>query len=465
MVDPNIEALFRPKSVAVIGASEKPGKIGYAIMKNLVEYGYEGKIYPVNIKGVEIRIGNRVFKSYRSILDVPDEVDMAVIVVPAKFVPQVVEEAGKKGVKVLPIISSGFGELGPEGKKVEEELVKTAHKYGMRILGPNIFGVVYTPEKLNATFGPTDVLPGPLALISQSGALGIALMGWTILEKVGLSAVVSVGNKSDIDDADLLEFFREDDNTKAILIYMEGVKDGRRFMEVAKNVSKIKPIVVIKAGRSERGAKAAASHTGSLAGSDKIYDAAFKQAGIIRAYTIEEAFDYARALSNLPEPAGENLVIITNGGGIGVMATDAAEESGLHLYDNLEDLKAFSKYMPPFGSYKNPIDLTGMAGAESYEGAIREALRNPNIHSVAVLYCQTAVLDPRDLAEIVIREYNEAGRNKPMVVAIVGGIEAKHAIDRLNEEGIPAYPEPDRAIKSLAALYRWSRWKAKQRGE
>jgi len=325
MVDPNIEALFRPKSIAVIGASEKPGKIGHAIMRNLVEYGYEGKIYPVNIKGVEIRVGNRVFKSYRSILDVPDEVDMAIIVVPAKFVPGVVEEAGKKGVKVLPIISSGFGELGPEGKKVEEQLVKTARKYGMRILGPNIFGVVYTPEKLNATFGPTDVLPGPLALISQSGALGIALMGWTILEKVGLSAVVSVGNKSDIDDADLLEFFKEDENTKAILIYMEGVKDGRRFLEVAKQVSKVKPIVVIKAGRSERGAKAAASHTGSLAGSDKIYDAAFKQAGIIRAYTIGEAFDYARTLSNLPEPGGENLVIITNGGGIGVMATDAAD--------------------------------------------------------------------------------------------------------------------------------------------
>ncbi|WP_457741532.1 acetate--CoA ligase alpha subunit [Thermococcus sp.] len=461
MVDPNIEALFRPKSIAVIGASEKPGKIGYAIMKNLVEYGYEGKIYPVNIKGVEIKIGNRVFKSYKSILDVPDEVDMAVIVVPAKFVPQVVEECGRKGVKVLPIISSGFGELGPEGKKVEEQLVEIAHKYGMRILGPNIFGVVYTPDKLNATFGPTDVLPGPLALISQSGALGIALMGWTILEKVGLSAVVSIGNKSDIDDADLLEFFKDDEHTKAILIYMEGVKDGRKFLETAKKVSKVKPIVVIKAGRSERGAKAAASHTGSLAGSDRIYDAAFKQAGIIRAYTIGEAFDYARTLSNLPEPSGENLVIITNGGGIGVMATDAAEESGLHLYDDLEQLKIFANYMPPFGSYKNPVDLTGMAGAEGYEGAIKAALEHPEMHSIAVLYCQTAVLDPRDLANIVIREYNASGRKKPLVVAIVGGIEAKEAIDRLNEEGIPAYPEPDRAIKALAALYRWSRWKAK----
>ncbi|MCD6189369.1 MAG: acetate--CoA ligase [Thermococcus sp.] len=461
----SIEALFKPKSVAVIGASGKPGKIGYAIMKNLVDYGYEGKIYAVNVKGGEIEISGRKFPVYRSILDVPDEVDMAVVVVPAKFVPQVVEECGKKGVKVLPIISSGFGELGEEGKKVEQQLVETAHKYGMRILGPNIFGVVYTPAKLNATFGPTDVMPGKLALVSQSGALGIALMGWTILEKVGLSAVVSIGNKSDLDDADMLEYFETDENTGAILIYMEGVKDGRRFMEVAKKVSTKKPIIVIKAGRSERGAKAAASHTGSLAGADNIYTAAFKQSGVLRALTIGEAFDWARTLSNLPEPEGDNVVILTNGGGIGVMATDAAEEEGLKLYDNLEELKIFANHMPPFGSYKNPVDLTGMAGAESYEGAIRDALAHPEMHSIAVLYCQTAVLDPRDLAKVVIKEYEASGRKKPIVVAIVGGVEAKEAIDMLNENGIPAYPEPERAIKSLAALYRWHNWKMRHKKE
>ncbi|WP_048160212.1 acetate--CoA ligase alpha subunit [Thermococcus sibiricus] len=461
----SIEALFKPRSVAVVGASGKPGKIGYAIMKNLIEYGYEGKIYAVNVKGGEIEVSGRKFKVYESILDVPDEVDMAVVVVPAKFVSQVVEECGKKGVKVLPIISSGFGELGEEGKKVEEQLVETAHKYGMRILGPNIFGIVYTPAKLNATFGPTDVLPGKLALVSQSGALGIALMGWTILEKVGLSAVVSIGNKSDLDDADMLEYFENDENTGAILIYMEGVKDGRKFMETAKRVSMKKPIIIIKAGRSERGAKAAASHTGSLAGADSIYTAAFKQSGVLRALTIGEAFDWARTLSNLPEPEGENVVIITNGGGIGVMATDAAEEEDLKLYDNLEELKVFANHMPPFGSYKNPVDLTGMADAKAYEGAVRDALANPNMDAVAVLYCQTAVLDPRDLAKIVIEEYEASGRKKPLVVAIVGGIEAKEAIDLLNERGIPAYPEPERAIKSLSALYRWHNWKMKHKKE
>ncbi|RLF80901.1 acetyl CoA synthetase [Thermococci archaeon] len=461
----SIEALFKPRSVAVIGASGKPGKIGYAIMKNLVDYGYEGKIYAVNVKGGEIEISGRKFPVYKSILDVPDEVEMAVVVVPAKFVPQVVEECGKKGVKVLPIISSGFGELGEEGKKVEQQLVETAHKYGMRILGPNIFGVVYTPAKLNATFGPTDVMPGKLALVSQSGALGIALMGWTILEKVGLSAVVSIGNKSDLDDADMLEYFETDENTGAILIYMEGVKDGRRFMEAARKVSMKKPVIVIKAGRSERGAKAAASHTGSLAGADNIYTAAFKQSGVLRALTIGEAFDWARTLSNLPEPKGDNVVILTNGGGIGVMATDAAEEEGLKLYDNLEELKIFANHMPPFGSYKNPVDLTGMAGAEAYEGAVRDALAHPEMHSIAVLYCQTAVLDPRDLAKIVIKEYEASGRKKPIVVAIVGGVEAKEAIDMLNENGIPAYPEPERAIKSLAALYRWHNWKMRHKKE
>jgi len=461
----SIEALFKPRSVAVIGASSKPGKIGYAIMKNLVDYGYEGKIYAVNVKGEEIEISGRKFPVYKSILDVPDEVEMAVVVVPARFVPQVVEECGKKGVKVLPIISSGFGELGEEGKKVEQQLVETAHKYGMRILGPNIFGVVYTPARLNATFGPTDVMPGKLAFVSQSGALGIALMGWTILEKVGLSAVVSIGNKSDLDDADMLEYFETDENTGAILIYMEGVKDGRRFMEAARKVSMKKPVIVIKAGRSERGAKAAASHTGSLAGADNIYTAAFKQSGVLRALTIGEAFDWARTLSNLPEPKGDNVVILTNGGGIGVMATDAAEEEGLKLYDNLEELKIFANHMPPFGSYKNPVDLTGMAGAEAYEGAVRDALAHPEMHSIAVLYCQTAVLDPRDLAKIVIKEYEASGRKKPIVVAIVGGVEAKEAIDMLNENGIPAYPEPERAIKSLAALYRWHNWKMRHKKE
>ncbi len=460
-----LEALFKPKGIAVIGASRKPGKIGYAIMKNLVEYGYEGKIFAVNIKGEKIEIGGKEFQIYKSILDVPDEVDMAVIAIPAKSVPEVVEECGKKGVKVLSIISSGFREIGEKGKKLEETIVKIAHKYGMRILGPNVFGIVYTPTKLNATFGPRNVLPGKLAFITQSGALGIALMGWTALEKVGLSAIVSIGNKSDLDDADILEYFENDENTNTILIYIEGLKDGRKFMEVAKRVSMKKPVIAIKVGRSEKGAKAAASHTGSLAGSDIAYSTAFKQSGILRAMSVTEAFDWARALSNLPEPQGDNIVIITNGGGIGVIASDAVEEENLHLYDNLEDLKNFERHMPSFGSYKNPIDLSGMADVKAYEGAIRDALANPNIHAIVVLYCQTAVLNPIDFAKTVLKEYEASGKKKPIVVAMVGGVESKKAIDMLNENGIPAYPEAERAIKSLSALYKWHKWKKSAREE
>ncbi len=458
----DMEELFNPESIAIVGASAKPGKIGYSIMRNLVEYGYDGLIYPVNIKGGEMTFKDRKFKVYKSVLDVPGKVDMAVVAVPAAHVPQVVDECGRKGVKVLPIISSGFGELGEEGKKVEQQLVEKARGYGMRVIGPNIFGVVYTPSKLNATFGPTDIIPGKLAFISQSGALGIALMGWTILEKIGLSALVSIGNKSDVDDADLLDYLEKDKNTEAILIYMEGIKDGRKFMQSAKRVSRKKPIVVIKAGRSERGARAVASHTGSLAGADRIYTAAFEQTGVLRAFSISEAFDWGRALSNLPEPQGDNVVIITNGGGVGVMATDACEEEGLKLYDNLEELKVFANYMPPFGSYKNPVDLTGMATAAEYEGALKTALAHPEVHAVVVLSCQTAILDAKALAEVVINAYTESGKKKPLVVAMVGGTEFREAINVLNENGIPTYPEPERAIGSVAALYRWHNWKTKE---
>ncbi|MCD6147778.1 CoA-binding protein, partial [bacterium] len=267
----NIKYLFSPESIAVIGASPKKGKIGYAIMRNIIDYGYKGKLYPVNIKEKEI-MG---FKAYKSVLDIEDKVDLAVIVVPAKSVPSVLLECGKKGVKAAAVISSGFSEVG--NKKEEDLLTEIAEKYGISLLGPNIFGVIYTPSRLNATFGPKDIMPGHIACITQSGALGGALIGWTVLENIGLSAVVSVGNKADIDDSDLLEYFSRDDNTKGIVVYMEGVKEGRRFLQTAEKVSKKKIIIIIKSGRSERGAKAAASHTGSLAGSDRIFSAAFKQ--------------------------------------------------------------------------------------------------------------------------------------------------------------------------------------------
>ena len=445
-----MEFFFRPESVAVIGASRNPGKVGHQILRNILAGGFEGKVYPVNPKGGEI-LGLKV---YRSVLEIPGSVDLAVVAVPAPVVPQVVRECGEKGVKGVAIISSGFREAGNED--LEREVVETARRYGVRILGPNIFGVVYTPGRLNASFGPAEVSPGKIALISQSGALGIALMGWTQTEEIGLSAVVSVGNKADVSDEDLLDFFARDDNTKVVVIYMEGLRDGRAFMEAVRRNPK--PVVVIKAGRSRRGARAVSSHTGSLAGSDLVYEGAFRQVGVIRAGSVRDAFVLARALSELPEPEGENTVIITNGGGIGVLATDAAEEEGLSLYSG-PDLAAFRAAMPSFGSFRNPVDITGMADPSMYVKALEVAQGSPDIHSIVLLYCETAVCDPLELAEGMKKAYD--GR-KPLVVAMVGGSRTVEAIRRLNRAGIPAYGSPEDAVRALKGLYLWKTFREKR---
>ena len=446
-----LEFLFRPRSVAVIGASHNPKKIGYKILSNILSGGYQGKVYPVNPKGGEI-LGLKV---YRRITEVPGPVDLAVIAVPAQIVPDVLEECGQKGVKAVAIISSGFKEVG--NTLLEQRVVEIARRYGMRILGPNIFGIAYLPANLNATFGPSKVRRGNIALISQSGALGIALMGWTQTAGLGLSAVVSVGNKADISDEDLIHFFAEDPNTDVIVIYMEGVHNGRAFMDAVRSCPK--PVVVIKAGRSKRGAMAASSHTGSLAGSDLVYDGVFKQIGVIRARSYRDAFVVARALADLPMPKGDRTVIITNGGGIGVLATDAAEAEGINLYSG-EDLKEFKAVMPPFGSYKNPIDITGGATVEQYVQALRMAEDKDTIDSIALLYCETAVCDPEELADAIKREYKG---KKPLVVAMVGGEKSARAVELLNEAGIPAYDAPEDAMRALSALHLWQRYRKKRR--
>jgi len=450
--DQDLESLFKPRGIAIIGASTHPEKIGYKVVDNLLKSGFKGGIYPINPHAEEI-LG---LKCYKSVKDVLGEVDVAVIAVPAKLVKQVTAECGEKGVKFLVIITSGFSEIG--NIKEEKELVEIAHKYNMRILGPNIFGIYYAPMKMNATFGPPNVLPGNIALITQSGALGIALIGKTIAEEIGLSSIVSVGNKADIDDVDLLQFFAEDDYTKVIVIYMEGTKNGRQLLQIAEKVSKDKPLIAIKAGRSEKGARAAASHTGSLAGSDKIFEAAFKQGGILRARSADEAFNWARLLASYSKspPPGKNTVIITNGGGAGVLATDAAEEQGLHLWDDLDLMsEIFKDALPPYGSTKNPIDLTGIADTESYEVALAAALAEDKINSIILLYCLGAGVDPTKLAEAIIAQVRKGQDNKPIVVSMVGGEETEEAIKALNRSGIPAYEDPEEAVASLAALYKW----------
>ncbi len=437
-----MERLFKPRSVAVIGASRNPEKIGHKILRNILEFGFRGKVYPINPKADEI-LG---LKSYSSILDVPGDVDLAVIAVPAPIVPKVLEEVGKKGVPFAAIISSGFKEVGNE--ELEQEIVEIGRKYGVRILGPNIFGILYSPSRLNATFGPKDVKDGGIALISQSGALGISLMGWTQTREIGLSAVVSVGNKADIEDEDLIEFLGRDPNTRVIVIYLEGIRDGRRFMEAVRKSEK--PIVVIKAGKTREGSRAASSHTGALAGEYRVFKGILRQVGALEAKNLEEAFDMARALDFL-DPARKPVLVITNGGGIGVLATDALSERGIPLVRN--GLEKFRRVIPPFGSWRNPIDLTGQAKVEDYLSAL-ELARDSDAW-ILLLYCETAVTDPMELA----REIERAGI-KP-IVSMVGGERTQEALRYLNGKRIPAYPTPERAVAGIYALYRGVRFGAK----
>ena len=441
----DLSAVFKPKGIAVVGASSKPGKVGYQILKNIIDCGYEGNIYPVNPKDEEV-LGK---KAYKTVEEIPGEVDTAIISIPAPLVIQTLEGCARKGVKGVAVITSGFGEVG----NMEEELrLKTiADKHNIALLGPNMFGYVYTPSKLNASFGPADIRPGKIAFISQSGALAISLMGWTVMEKIGLAALVNLGNKCDIDEKDLIDYFNNDENVDAILIYMEGIKEGRKFLETEIK----KPVVILKVGSSKRGAKAAASHTGSLSGSDKIYEGVFKQLGLLRASTFTQAFDWARALS-LPIPKGEETIIITNGGGIGVATTDECESAGVTLLDDAVWLEEkFRKTMPDFGSTKNPVDITGQGGVAGYREATKIAFQEEKIKSVIILYCETAVTDPMDIAKAVQEEYEAAGRNKPVVIAMVGGQRTQEALHYLNDHHIPAFTEVNEAVSALKALYQW----------
>ena len=330
-----IDYLFEPRSVAVVGTSSNKSKIGYRIVENIVNSGYKGEVYPVNPKGGEI-LGKCVYDDLRK---VDKNVDVAVISVPASLVYGSLEACTEKGVKHAVIITSGFSEVG--NTKEEHRIVELANSNGMRVLGPNIFGVYSSSVSLDATFGAGGILPGHVAIVTQSGALGIAMIGKTAAESLGLSALVSVGNKSDIDESDLLEYLAEDENTRVILLYIEGVKQGDRLVDTLKTATRSKHVIVIKSGRSKRGAMAAASHTGSLAGADEIFDSVMRQCGVIRAENVQEAFNWARFLADAPVPEGRDAVIITNGGGLGILLSDACEANGLEI-TKLSD-KTFKK--------------------------------------------------------------------------------------------------------------------------
>ena len=441
--------LLQPESVAIVGASGTPGKIGYTVIKNLLEGKFPGNIYPINPTTPEI-LGLKV---YPTIAEVPEAVDLAVITVPVKLVSQVAEECGKKGIKALSVITSGFSEVGR--KDLEDELLDIAKKYNMIVLGPNIVGTLSNSSKCNASFAPFLPFPGKATLITQSGALLIAMDAITYTRKVGFDQMISIGNMADIDFADLITWLDEDPNTACICLYVEGFKDGRKFIEACRKTRK--PIIALKAGVSAHGAAAAASHTGSLAGATKIYGAAFQQAGVVQATDLNNLFDRTLALSLLPPLKGDQILVLTNGGGVGVLATDAAERSGIPLKfappDVQEELK---KHMPDFGSAKNPVDMTGMAGNDWYYESTKFAYANKWTEALVVLYCETAITNPVEIAQAVKRAVDDSGiKDKPVLVSMVGGERCDEAMTWLVENGIPAYPAPDQAMNSLAALHEY----------
>ncbi|HEX9262335.1 MAG TPA: CoA-binding protein, partial [Candidatus Bathyarchaeia archaeon] len=376
MVTLNLDKIFNPRSVAIIGASDVEGSVGYAIVKNLTQQGYAGKVYFVNIRKPEI-LG---VKTYPTITEVPETVDLAMIATPAKTVPDVMEECGKAGVKGAIIVSAGFKETGAEGKSLETKILEKARKYGIRVIGPNCVGIMHPLVNLNATFIDKVPKPGKVAFLSQSGALGSAILDWAISENIGFSHFVSVGSMIDVDFGDLIDYFGTDPKTRSILMYVEGITEARKFMSAARHFSRTKPIIVVKSGKFTESAKAAASHTGSLSGEDDVYDAAFKRAGVVRVNEIADLFNAAEVLGTQPLPRGPRLAVVTNAGGPGVMATDDLIARGGKLAKlDQKTLDALDAALPPFWSKGNPVDVLGDAKADRYKLAIEACLNDDNI--------------------------------------------------------------------------------------
>jgi len=444
------------KPDAVVGASSEDGKIGNSVMKNLINGGYAGQIYPIHPSATEI-LGR---KAYKSVKDVPGKIDVAVFAIPAKFVAQALVEVGEKEIPGAVLIPSGFAETGNvEGQK---EIQAIGRKYNVRLMGPNIYGFYYTWKNLCATFCTAYDYKGGAALSSQSGGIGMAIIGFSRSAKMGVSAIVGLGNKSDLDEDDLLTFFEQDDNTKIVAQHFEDLKDGRSFAEVAKRVSKKKPVVVLKAGRTAAGAKAASSHTAALAGNDKIYDDVLRQAGVIRAMGLRDLLEYARAIPILSTPKGENVVIITGAGGSGVLLSDACVDNGLKLMPMPADLDAaFRKFIPPFGAAGNPVDITGGQPPKTYQDTVRLGLEEPRIHALILGYWHTIITPPMVFAKTmveVIEEMRAKGIHKPIVASLAGDVEVEEASEYLFDHGIPAYPYTTEVpVMVLGAKYRWAR--------
>lgn len=459
----DLSAFFSPRSIAVIGASDEEGTVGWRLMKNLMEY--KGNVYPVNIRKDEV-LG---VKAYRSVEDIPESVDLAVIATPAPTVPGIVEQCGRAGVKNLIIISAGFREVGEEGRALEAKIIEARDRYALNIIGPNCLGIIRPSSNLNATFLSRTPKPGNVAFISQSGALGSAIVDWAVNENIGFSAFISVGSMLDVDFGDLIEYLGKDPETKSILLYIEGISDAKRFMSAARHFSRTKPIIVVKAGKFAESARAVQSHTGSLAGEDVVYDAAFKRAGVIRVDEISELFNCAEALAKQPLPNGPRLAIITNAGGPAIMATDALIASGGRLAElDPNTIEELNRVLPKHWSKGNPIDLIGDADASRYRRALELCLKDSNVDGILVVYTPT-MIDSVEIARTVVdvckdstnssSNSNSSSDNsrygsssKPVLTSFMFQHEANRI---LNENGIPTYDTPEQAVKTFIHMYQY----------
>jgi acetyl coenzyme A synthetase (ADP forming)-like protein len=448
--------IMQPNAVAVIGASPEDGKIGNSVMKNLINGGYQGQIYPIHPKVPEV-LGK---KAYKNVNEVPGAIDVAVFAIPAPLVANALKECGEKKIPGAVLIPSGFAETG--NVELQDQIVKVAREYNVRLMGPNIYGFYYTHKNLCATFCTPYDVKGKAALSSQSGGVGMAIIGFSRSAKMGVSAIVGLGNKSDIDEDDLLTFFEQDPNTQVIAMHVEDLKDGRSFADVARRVSSKKPVIVLKAGRTAMGARAAQSHTAALAGNDRIYDDVLRQSGVVRAMNLNDMLEFARCLPILPTPKGENVLIITGAGGSGVLLSDACVDNGLKLMAMPPDLDAaFRKFIPPFGAAGNPVDITGGEPPTTYRNTVALGLEDARIHSLILGYWHTIITPPMVFAKLaaeVVEEFRAKGIDKPVVASLVGDVEVEQASAYLFDHGIPAYSyTTEKPVAVLGAKYRWAR--------
>jgi acetate---CoA ligase (ADP-forming) len=452
----SLDPVFQPRSIAVVGASRTPGTVGYEIIHNLLAEGFTGAVYPVNPNATSVHS----VPAYRTIADVPGEVDLAIITVPKERALVVAEECGQRGVRALVVITAGFKEVGPAGAEREQQLLAIAQRYGMRMIGPNCLGVVSTAPavRMNATFAPIMPPPGPVSFMSQSGAMGVTILDYAAEYGIGVNHFVSIGNKADVSGNDLIEYWADEETTRVILMYLENFGNPRKFTRIAREVTKRKPIIAVKAGRTAAGARAASSHTGALAGLDSATDALLAQCGVIRVDSVEDLFDMAMAFGHLPVPEGNRVAIVTNAGGPGIIITDACEAFGLSVAELSAETQArLRQNLPEEASVRNPVDMIATATPESYRLALEAVLADPNVDAAIAAFVPPLRVRQQDVARSIVAA-RRTRPDKPMLAVLMGRAGLPEGRAELRDAGIPAYIFPESAARALAAMYRYRRW-------